>query len=100
MNGGSVVEWGFLITAILFLLNLITTSRNWKKDTKAEEADHTTVLMKLEIIQTGINELKTDIKSVKEDIKDIDKRLTIQEQSLKAAWKQIDSNKDKKAGDS
>lgn len=61
-----------------------------KKDTQKEEAEHTTVLMKLEIIQTGINELKTDIKSVKEDIKDIDSRLIMTEQSLKGAWKQID----------
>lgn len=90
MNGTSVVEWGFLITMVLFILNLITTSRTLKKDAKSEEADHTTVLMKLEIIQSGINELKTDIKSVKDDIKDIDRRLTIQEQSVKSVWKQID----------
>ena len=91
MNGNYTIEIGFVITVVLFAFSVFSNYKNLKKDTKAEEADHTTVLIKLENIQTSINELKTDIKSVKNDIKDIDSRLIIVEQSLKAAWKQIDA---------
>ena len=91
MNSVTTVEIGFLITVVLFALSVWSNIRTARKDTKDEEAEHTTVLIKLENILTAINEMKTDIKSVKADLKDLDGRLIIAEQSLKARWKQIDA---------
>jgi len=76
---------------VLFAFSVWSNFRTMRQDNKREGEEKSTVLMKLEIIQSGINELKTDIKSVKDDIKEIDRRLTIEEQSMKARWKQIDA---------
>jgi len=91
MNGNSTIEIGFIITVVLFAFSVWSNFRTMRQDNKREGEEKSTVLMKLEIIQSGINELKTDIKSVKDDIKEIDRRLTIEEQSMKARWKQIDA---------
>ena len=91
MNGNYTMEIGFAITVVLFALSVWSNFRTMKNDTKREGEERSTVLMKLEIIQSGINELKTDVKSVKEDIKELDRRLTVEEQSMKARWKQIDA---------
>ncbi len=96
MNGVSTVEIGFLITVVLFAFNVWSNIKTAKKDVAKEEAEHTTVLIKLENILTSINEIKTDMKSVKADLKDLDGRLIIAEQSLKARWKQIDALNNKK----
>ena len=88
------IEYAILRSIIPLALSLLTFSRTQKKDAASDASQMTTVIVKLESIQQGIGELKNDVGSMKQELKDMDHRLTIAEQSLKAAWKQIDARKE------
>jgi len=60
-------------------------------DSKEEASQMTTVIVKLENINAGITEIKADVKGTKEEIKDIREKLIITEQSVKSAWKRIET---------
>lgn len=83
------IEYAILASVISLLIAVFGFMRTMKKDSSDDASQMTTVLVKLENIQQGINDLKTDVSSIKNDIKDLDHRLTIEEESLKNAWKQI-----------
>lgn len=83
------IEYAILASVISLLIAIFGFMRTMKKDSSDDASQMTTVLVKLENIQQGINDLKTDVSSIKNDIKDLDHRLTIEEESLKNAWKQI-----------
>ena len=68
------VELGYLIS----ILSLIVASivgftnlrRNNSADDKKQSAEMTTVIVKLENINTGINEIKADVRNVKSEVQD------------------------------
>ena len=72
--------------------------RNNKQDAKSDSAQLTTVIVKLENIGTGINEIKADVKDVKQDLKDHSDRLIRLEQQVKVLNKTVfgkdDNNED------
>lgn len=70
--------------------------RNQKADDKQEQSDMTTVSIKLESIKADTNEIKNDIKSVKTDVRHNSENIIRIDESLKAAWKQINELKDKR----
>lgn len=83
------IEYAILASVVSVAIAIFSFMRTMKKDSSEDASRMTTVLVKLENIQQGINDLKADVSSIKNDIKELDHRLTIEEESLKSAWKQI-----------
>lgn len=84
------IEITLLISIITICCTIYAASRNWTKDTREDQAEQTTILVKLENISAGINEIKTDMRSVKTDLQEHDRRLTRLEESAKQAHKRLD----------
>ena len=79
-----------LMTVIALLISAAALWRNLRGDTKQDQSEMTTVIVKLETINENVKEVKTDIKDVKTDMERMKERLTIVEQSVKSAHKRID----------
>jgi len=63
--------------------------RNNRTDDKNDATQLTTVIVKLENIGDGVNEIKADMKNVKDDMKDINIRLVKTEQQVKVLNKTV-----------
>ena len=94
------VELGYLIS----ILSLIVASivgftnlrRNNSADDKKQSAEMTTVIVKLENINTGINEIKADVRNVKSEVQELRERIVVVEQSTKSLHKREDEIKEEK----
>ncbi len=82
------IPW--IISALSLLFAVYSFSRN---NAKQDTTELTTVIVKLENIGTGINDIKTEISALKNDQKEDHDRLIKVEQSLSTAWKRIDEIK-------
>lgn len=87
------INTGVLIALIGCIVGLAGWLRNHDTDNEKETSNMTTVLVKLENIQVGISELKSDLRRTSEDLKGIDRRLTVVEESVKQAHKRINEIK-------
>lgn len=93
-------ELGYLIS----ILSLIVASivgftnlrRNNSADDKKQSAEMTTVIVKLENINTGINEIKADVRNVKSEVQELRERIVVVEQSTKSLHKRVDEIKEEK----
>lgn len=83
----------FIVSIIAVIISLcfsmITLWRSLKKDTRGEAEERTTIIVKLENIGLGINEIKSDIKAVREEIKDHETRLIKLEEQYKSIGRNI-----------
>lgn len=88
------IEVTILISAVSVAFALYSgisnMKRNNKQDTANDAAQLTTVIVKLETINSGVTEIKSELKNVKNDIQDLRDRLIIVEQSTKSAHHRID----------
>ena len=82
----SIVSVGFGIWS-----GITNIKRNQKNDTKADASELTTVIVKLENIETGITEIKSEMSNVKSDVKETRERIIRVEESAKQAHKRIDA---------
>ena len=64
--------------------------RNDRQDNRAEATQITAVIVKLETIGEGVNEIKLDMRNIRNEIKDIRERLTKVEESTKSAHHRLD----------
>lgn len=64
-------------------------SRN-SSDTKQEATQLTTLIVKLENIGDGVNEIKAEMKSMKDDVRELRDRVIACEQSTKSAHRRLD----------
>ncbi len=64
--------------------------RNNRTDDKNDATQLTTVIVKLENIGDGVNEIKADMKNVKSDVGELKEKQVRTEESLKSAWKRIE----------
>lgn len=64
--------------------------RNQNADVKKDASEMTTVIVKLENINTGITEIKAEMNSVKNDRKEDREKIIRLDESLKSAWKRIE----------
>ena len=83
-----------LISALSLIVSIIVgfsaiRSRNMV-DTREEASQLTTLIVKLENIADGINEIKSDLRNLKNEIQDLRDRLIIVEQSTKSAHTRLD----------
>jgi len=88
------VEVALLISGVSLAFALyqgITNmKRNKTQDDKRDASQLTTVIVKLENIGEGVNEIKSDMKGVKEDVVELRERIVAVEQSAKSAHHRVD----------
>ena len=60
------------------------------KDNREEASQLTTLIVKLENIADGVNEIKADMRNVKDDIRELRDRVIKVEESTKQAHKRLD----------
>lgn len=66
--------------------------RNNKQDDKKDAAQLTTVIVKLENINDGVTEIKSDLKNIKDDIKEFREWKATATQQIKALEKTVFKN--------
>lgn len=81
----------FLSLCIAGAVGISGLRRNRTKDDRKEASEMTTLIVKLENINDGVNEIKSDMRNMRNDIQDLRDRLIIVEQSTKSAHHRIDS---------
>ena len=84
------IEITQLISILSLLIAAIALARNFKLDTKSDQTELTTVIVKLETINDNIKEVKIDMRDAKTDMDKVKERLTAVEASVKSAHKRID----------
>lgn len=80
------------VISVAFALfsGIVAMRRNNRNDDSANAAQITTVIVKLENIGDDVKEIKENIRGVEEKIQQLDKRVTIVEQSAKSAHHRLD----------
>jgi septal ring factor EnvC (AmiA/AmiB activator) len=93
MSIDQIIPW--IISCISIAVAVYFGTRTQKRADAAEiEKDSTataTMMVKLESIADDIKEIKTDNKSMQSEMRDFRERLTINEQSIKALHRRVDS---------
>lgn len=105
------MEWtsviSIVISATMMIIAIVTLSRNGRKDRKNEYVEETQqmqsikeslikVNMKLDQVCTTTVETRSDIKAMNEYINSVEKRVSVLEENVKAAWIRIDELKERK----
>lgn len=94
------IEIALVISAISLAFGIYqgvsNLKRNNKQDAKADSAQLTTVIVKLENIGNDISEIKADLRDVKSDVKDHSTRLVKVEQQVKVLNNVVFGGKDDK----
>ena len=78
-----------IIALVALIFSGITVIRAFGKDSKSNNTELTTVIVKLENIGGDIAEIKKDIRSVKSDLREHGERITRAEQKIEAIEKTI-----------
>lgn len=84
------IEITQLVSILSLLIAAVALARNLKLDTKSDQTELTTVIVKLETINDNIKEVKIDMRDAKADMDKVKERLTAVEASVKSAHKRID----------
>lgn len=83
-----------LLPILALLISAAALWRNIKGDSKNDGAQISEILVKMELVQSDLKEIKADFKSeikgLKADMESLKDRVTIVEQSTKSAHKRID----------
>lgn len=77
-----------IISAIALVFSVYQFIDKEKRDNTTEI---TTIIVKLETIGDGINEIKTDLRSVKAEVKELRERLIETEQRAKSNTRRLDA---------
>lgn len=75
------------IAAVVAVTNI---RRNARHDDQQQATELTTLLVKIENINNGINEIKSDVRGMRTDIQEVRERLVKVEQSVSTAHSRID----------
>ena len=86
----------FLSLCVAGVVAITSIRRNKSTDDKKEASEMTTLIVKLENINNGVNEIKSDMRNMRNDIQDLRDRLIIVEQSTKSAHRRLDGLEGKK----
>lgn len=87
----SIISLGFGIYS-----GVANLKRNSRNDTKMDQSQLTTVIVKLENIGNDISEMKSDLRDAKEDLKNHSERLVKIEQQVKVLNNTIFGRKENK----
>ena len=106
------MEWtsviSIVISATMMIIAIVTLSRNGRKDRKNEYVEESQKIegireslikanMKLDQLCATTVETRSDIKAMNEYINSVEKRVSVLEENIKAAWVRIDELKEKNA---
>lgn len=80
----------FLSLCVAGAVGIAGLRRNKTTDDRKEASEMTTLIVKLENINNGVNEIKSDMRNMRNDIQDLRDRLIIVEQSTKSAHHRLD----------
>lgn len=80
----------FLSLCVAGAVGISGLRRNKATDDRKEASEMTTLIVKLENINNGVNEIKSDMRNMRNDIQDLRDRLIIVEQSTKSAHHRLD----------
>lgn len=80
----------FLSLCVAGAVGISGLRRNKATDNRKEASEMTTLIVKLENINNGVNEIKSDMRNMRNDIQDLRDRLIIVEQSTKSAHHRLD----------
>lgn len=104
------MEWtsviSIVISATMMIIAIVTLSRNGRKDRKNEYVEESQKIegireslikanMKLDQLCATTVETRSDIKAMNEYINSVEKRVSVLEENIKAAWIRIDELKEK-----
>ena len=105
------MEWtsviSIVISATMMIIAIVTLSRNGRKDIKNEYVEESQKIegireslikanMKLDQLCATTVETRSDIKAMNEYINSVEKRVSVLEENVKAAWNRIDELKERK----
>lgn len=76
---------------VAVIVAIVSIRRGNSSDDKQSASQITTLIVKLENIADGVNEIKSDMRNVKNDVQDLRDRLIIVEQSAKSAHHRLDT---------
>lgn len=89
-----MIDVPVLISAFSLIVAIAVAIYNIRRgnssNDKQEASQITTLIVKLENINDGINEIKSDMKSVRTDMQELRDRVVIVEQSTKSAHHRLD----------
>lgn len=80
-----------IVAATMCIINLSNLKRSRSHDTRQEAIELTTLLVKLENISNGINEIKSKMRDMENDNKELRDRLIVCEQAVKSAHRRLDA---------
>jgi len=90
-----MLDFSVFTTILALLISAIALWRNIKGDTKGEGAQVSEILVKMELVQSDLKEIKADfkaeIRTLKGDVEALKERMIVVEQSCKSAHKRIDN---------
>lgn len=79
-----------VISALACTVSALALIRNSKADTKKDAGQMTEIIVKLNVIDENVKEVKSDMKDNRADVDKVKERLIIVEESTKSAHKRID----------
>lgn len=80
-----------IVAATMCIINLTNLKRSRSHDTRQEAIELTTLLVKLENISNGVNEIKSNMRDMENDNKELRDRLIVVEQQAKSAHRRLDA---------
>lgn len=80
-----------IIALISCIMTVVNSRRNRRNDDKDDATERTTVIVKLENINNGVNEIKSDVRELSSETRELRDRLILVEESSKSAHHRIDT---------
>ena len=84
-----IISFMSLLVAVAVGITIIR--RNNATDDRQEASETTTLIVKLENINDGVNEIKSDMRNLRNDVQDLRDRLIMVEQSTKSAHRRLNT---------
>lgn len=84
------------VAATMLIVNVLNTRRNRRADDQQDAAERTTLIVKIEAISDGVNEIKVDMRGMRGDVRDLQDRMIILEQKAEALHRRVDVIEGKK----
>lgn len=79
------------VAIIMCIINATNLKRSRSHDDKQATTELTTLLVKLENINNGVNEIKSDMRNMNTELQSLRDRMIIVEQSSKSAHHRLDT---------
>lgn len=94
------IELSYLISACSLIVALIVAivnirDKNYRAD-RESTSQITTLIVKLESIADGVNEIKGDMRNLKSDVQELRERLVLVERDLKEAQNRLNHSEQEK----